>query len=315
MGARIGAWLVRGFAAWVLLGALGGWLWPAGFTWSLDWVEPLLGLVMFGMGMTLRVEDFARVAAQPRAALGGVAAQFVVMPLVAYALAHAAGLPPALAAGVVLVGSCPGGTASNVVTFLARGDLALSVTMTSVATLLAPLVTPLLVWGLAGRWVPVDFAALLLSILQIVLAPVLLGLLLHHRAPRLVARALPATPIVSVLTIVLIVAGIVGATAPRLADAGPPLLAVVAAHNGLGLALGYAAAAALGLALAQRRTIALEVGMQNSGLAVALAVAHFDPMAALAGAAFSVWHNLTGPALATWWARSPHDPSRRPTAA
>lgn len=303
MLSRIERWLVRGFALWVLAGALAGWQVPAAFTWSLDWVKPLLGLVMLGMGMSLRLDDFRRVLKQPKQVLGGVAAQYLIMPFAAYALASAFDLEPALAVGVVLVGCCPGGTASNVVAFLARGDVALSVTMTSVATVLAPLVTPALVLWLAGAWVPVDFWALLVSVLQIVLVPVVLGVGLHHALPRAVERAARATPVLSVLTIVLIVAAIVGESAPRLAEAGPSLLATVATHNGLGLLLGYGVAAALGLAAAQRRTVALEVGMQNSGLAVALAVAHFEPAAALAGALFSVWHNLTGPALATWWVR------------
>lgn len=297
------AWLVRGFALWVLLGAFAGWQAPWAFGWAIDWIKPLLGLVMFGMGLTLRLEDFRRVLERPLHVAGGVAAQFLIMPFVAYGLARGFRLAPELAVGVILVGCCPGGTASNVVAYLARGDVALSVTLTSVSTILAPLLTPLLVWGLAGRWVPVDFFALFVSVLQIVLVPVVLGVLVHHVAPRVVNKASKATPIVSVLTIVVIVAGIVGRTAPRLREAGLELLGVVAAHNGLGLLLGYGAAAALGMALAQRRTVSIEVGMQNSGLAVALAATHFGPAAALAGAIFSVWHNLTGPILASIWAR------------
>jgi bile acid:Na+ symporter, BASS family len=294
---------MRGFALWVLVGAAAGWLAPGAFAWVLDWVKPLLGLVMFAMGLTLRAADFRRAAGRPLAVGGGVAAQFTIMPLAAWTLAAVAGLPGEVAAGVVLVGCCPGGTASNVVTYLARGDVALSVTMTAVATVVAPVLTPLLVWALAGRWAPVDPAALLVSVLQIVLLPVLAGVVLHHGAPRAVARVSGATPVVSVLVIVLIVAGIVGQTAPRLAGVGWVLMAVVAAHNLVGLGLGYVAGMGLGLPVAGRRTVAFEVGMQNSGLAVALAVAHFGPAAALAGAMFSIWHNLTGPALASLWAR------------
>jgi bile acid:Na+ symporter, BASS family len=299
----VGGWIARGFVLWVLLGALGGWLAPWAVGWVLDWVKPLLGVVMFGMGLTLRLDDFGRIAARPRAVVGGVAAQFAIMPLAAWALARAFHLPAEIAAGVVLLGCCPGGTASNVVAFLARGDVALSVTMTSVATLLAPVLTPLLVWGLAGEWVPVDPGALFVSILQVVLVPVALGVAAHHLFPRAVRRVERATPVLSVLAIVLLVAGIVGHSAPRLAEVGPALLATVAAHNGAGLALGYGAAVVLGLGVAGRRTVALEVGMQNSGLAVALAVAHMGPAAALAGALFSVWHNLTGPLLASVWSR------------
>lgn len=300
---RLQSWLVRGFAFWVLLGALVGWRAPGAFAWALTWVKPLLGLIMLGMGMTLRLEDFRRVLATPRQVIGGTAAQYIIMPLLAYGLARALHLEPLLAVGVILVGCCPGGTASNVVTYLARGDVALSVTLTSVSTVLAPLVTPALVWALAGRWVPVDFWALFVSVLEIVLVPVVVGVTLHHVLPRAVDRAAKATPVVSVLAIVAIVAGIVGKTAPRLGQAGPELLGVVAAHNGLGLLLGYAAAVALGMGAAGRRAVSIEVGMQNSGLAVALAVAHFGPAAALAGAIFSVWHNITGPLLASVWSR------------
>ncbi|CAL9600789.1 Pantothenate precursors transporter PanS [Nocardiopsis dassonvillei] len=298
----------RWFALLVLGGAVLGLLLPGATAPLTPYIPLLLGVIMFGMGLTMSPADFTVVARHPWAALLGVLAQYTVMPLLGWGIAHLLGLPPMLTVGMILVGAAPGGTASNVIVYLARGDVALSVAMTSVSTLLAPLLTPLLVLGLAGSTLPVDAGDLFLSILQIVLGPVVAGILLRMVAPGLVDRLLPAMPLVSVTGIVVVVAGIVGANAGAVLGTGLLLALAVVLHNGLGLGLGYLIGAVGRVPESARRTTAIEVGMQNSGLAVALATAHFSPLAALPGALFSVWHNMSGSALATYWARrAPED--------
>jgi len=284
-----------------------GYVRPEIFAWVGPRIALLLGVIMFGMGMTLSGTDFKKALERPRDVALGVLAQFTAMPLVAYGLALALRLPPELAVGVILVGTCPGGTASNVVTYLARGDLALSVSMTSVATLLAPVLTPMLTLWLAGQWIPVSAGALFLSIVKIVLLPVAAGVLAHRFWSKTVERVAPMLPLVSVSAIVAIVAFVVSVNMERILATAPTLFVAVALHNVIGLSLGYAVARALGMDDAKRRAVTIEVGMQNSGLAVSLAAVHFNPAAAIPGALFSVWHNLTGPALATYWARKPPD--------
>ena len=266
-------------------------------------VPYLLMVVMLGMGMTLRGADFAVVARRPWALLFGVAAQYLVMPGVAWVLTRALDLPPAVAAGVVLVGAAPGGTASNVMVYLAKGDTALSVAMTSVSTLLAPVLTPLLVLWLAGEYLPVDAGGLFTSIVQIVLVPVVLGLVLRLVVPRLVERVLPALPLVSVAGITAVVVIVVAGSADTITSVGLVVVLAVVLHNGLGLALGYGIARVSGMDVSARRAISIEVGMQNSGLAAGLATVHFSPAAALPAAVFSVWHNVSGSLLAGYWAR------------
>ena len=283
---------------------------PGTFTGGGTLVPYLLMVVMLGMGMTLRGADFALVARRPWALLLGVAAQYLVMPGVAWLLARALDLPPAVAAGVVLVGSAPGGTASNVMVYLAKGDTALSVAMTSVSTLLAPVFTPLLVLWLAGEYLPVDAGGLFTSIVQIVLVPVVLGLVLRLVVPRLVERVLPALPLVSVVGITAVVMIVVAGSADTITSVGLVVVLAVVLHNALGLALGYGIARVSGMDVSARRAISIEVGMQNSGLAAGLATVHFSPASALPAAVFSVWHNVSGSLLASWWAR--RDPTARP---
>jgi len=276
----------------------------AGGTSAIPW---LLALIMLGMGMTLRPADFAIVGKRPWALLLGVAAQYIVMPLVGYGLAQVLGLSAALAAGMVLVGAAPGGTASNVMVYLARGDTALSVAMTTVSTLLAPLLTPLLVLWLADEFLPVDTAALFESIVQIVLAPVVIGILLRVVAGRAVEKILPVLPLVSVAGITAVVAIVVAASSETVLSVGAVVVAAVVLHNTLGLSIGYGVGRLTGLSIPGRRAISIEVGMQNSGLAAALATVHFNPVAALPAAIFSVWHNVSGSALASYWSRKPSE--------
>lgn len=275
--------------------------------WTLTWVGPyvswMLGVVMFGMGMTLRVEDFRNVLKAPWQVGLGVAAQFIIMPLVAYGLVKAFQLPPELAVGVILVGTCPGGTASNVIAYLAKGDVALSVSMTMTTTLLAPIVTPALTWFFADAWVNVSFVSMMLSIAEMVLAPVLLGLALHHFAERQTARIMPAMPLVSVVCIVLLVGCVVALSAAKLMEVGVLMFGLVVLHNSFGLLLGDVMACACHLDSRKARTVAIEVGMQNSGMAASLAILYFNPAAAIPGAIFSVWHNVSGSIVANYFAR------------
>nr|QZD57914.1 bile acid:sodium symporter family protein [Glycomyces sp. TRM65418] len=278
---------------------------PSTFTPLGPAVPHLLMVIMLGMGMTLRPKDFAVIGRRPWPVLIGVLAQFLVMPLAGYGLARVFDMDPMLAVGMVLVGAAPGGTASNVMVYLSRGDTALSVAMTSVSTLLAPLLTPVLVLWLAGEFLPVDAGSLFVSIVQIVLVPVVVGLLLRRFAPRLIARVLDTLPLVSVLGITLVVMAVVAGSADTLLEVGALVFLAVVLHNGFGLALGYSLAKLCRLPATGRRAVGLEVGMQNSGLAAALATAHFNPVAALPAAVFSVWHNISGSLLAAYWSRRP----------
>lgn len=299
--------LTAAFPLWALLGAGAAFLWPEPFAALRPAIAPLLGLVMLGMGMTLEARDFARVLERPAPVFLGVALQYGLMPALGFALAAAFGLSAELAAGLILVGSCPGGTASNVVCYLARGDVALSITLTTLSTLLAVVATPLLTWLYAGARIDVPVADMFASVAKIVLLPVIAGVLVNTWwGDRLVAvrRGLPA---LSVAAIVVIIAIVVALNRERLAGLLGVVSVAVVAHNTLGLALGYVLARGLRMAPATARTLALEVGMQNSGLAVALASAHFSTTAALPGALFSVWHNLSGASLAAFWARRPPD--------
>lgn len=239
--------------------------------WIFSWVAPhistMLGIIMLGMGMTLHWQDFSHVLRHPRDLGLGLVVQFGCMPLLAFALCHVFALPPELAMGMILVGTAPGGTASNVLTFIARGDVAFSVAMTAAATLVSLLLTPPLTWLLGGVWVPVDMGGLFWSIVKIVLVPVLLGLLLHHFQRGLVDRLMPFLPLASALVITLVIAGIIAVNAQNILSAGPAIFAAVIAHNLLGLAVGWFAACRLRFAPPRRRALAIEIGTQNSGLA------------------------------------------------
>ncbi|AJT67899.1 hypothetical protein T261_6284 [Streptomyces lydicus] len=281
-----------------------GLLWPARFTGWAPGVPWLLGVVMFSMGLTLTPPDFTAVARRPWAVGLGLAAHYVIMPGLGWLIATALHLPPQLAAGVILVGCAPSGTASNVVTFLARGDVALSVSVATVSTVLAPLVTPPLTLLLAGQFLDVDAGVMVTDILKTVLLPVVAGLVVRVAAGRFVDRVLRVLPWVSALTIAVIVLVVVSGSAAAIKDAAALVLLAVVLHNGLGLALGYASGRLARLGAPASRAMAFEVGMQNSGLAASLATAHFSPAAALPAAVFSVWHNVSGAMVAAFMARS-----------
>jgi BASS family bile acid:Na+ symporter len=268
-------------------------------------INYLLGVVMFGMGLTLNLKDFKIVFRRPKDVIVGCLAQFTVMPLLAWGLARAFQLDEALALGVVLVGCCPGGTASNVITYLAKGDLALSVGMTGVSTLLAPLLTPLLTWALAGKSVDVNVTGMLLSILWVVILPIVVGLIVKGLWPKFTEKATDYLPAFSSVAIALIVAIIIAANASKLLAGGLVIVIVVMLHNLCGLTLGYLTGRLLGLTEAKKRAISIEVGMQNSGLASSLATLHFAayPLATIPGAIFSVWHNISGAMVARLYTR------------
>ena len=297
-----------GMAALVLVAGATAMAWPEAVKAALPTkcVPWLLGVVMFGMGLSLRGRDFALVLRRPRDVAIGVAAQFLCMPLAAWAIARALGLPDEIALGVVLVGACPGGTASNVIAYLAKGDVALSVTMTACSTLLAPLATPAIVLALAGATIEVDAVAMFLSIVKIVIAPVVVGVAINELLPRFAARIRGAMPAFSSVVVAVIVAAVVAASAARIRDSAALVALAVVLHNALGMGLGWCAGRLFRMDGARRRTLAIEVGMQNSGLAVSLATVHFAsmPLAAVPGALFSVWHNLSGAVYANLCARA-----------
>ncbi len=268
-------------------------------------INYLLGVVMFGMGLTLNLQDFKIVFSRPRDVIIGCLSQFTVMPLLAWGLSRLFSLDEALALGVILVGCCPGGTASNVITYLAKGDLALSVGMTGVSTLLAPFLTPLLTWALAGKSVNVDVVGMLLSILWVVILPIAIGLIVKWIWPKFTEKATDYLPAFSSIAIALIVAIIISANADKLLAGGLLIIVVVMLHNICGLGLGYLIGCLLGMSVSKKRAISIEVGMQNSGLASSLATIHFAayPLATIPGAIFSVWHNLSGAAVAYLYRR------------
>ncbi|MCG8030515.1 MAG: bile acid:sodium symporter family protein [Candidatus Thiodiazotropha taylori] len=295
--------ITRLFPLWaVLLSAL-AYTYPSAFVVLKPAIIPLLGLVMFGMGMTLSLQDFKRVYQQPKIIGVGVLLQFALMPLLAWLIAELLALPPYLMAGLVLVGACPGGTASNVVCYLARGDVALSITMTTISTLLAIIATPLLTWLYVGQKVPVPVESMLWSIFKIVLLPVSLGVLVNSLYGRKLKPIKPLFPLISIVAIVLIIGIVVALNQSNIASMGMLLALAVVLHNLAGLAGGYWIARGLGWDRRISRTLAIEVGMQNSGLGVALSVKYFSAAAALPGAIFSIWHNLSGSMLASYWSR------------
>ncbi|MPV37039.1 bile acid:sodium symporter family protein [Georgenia subflava] len=302
------------FPVLILAGAAIAFFFPDTFSPLGSAINTLLGIIMFGMGLTLTLPDFKLVVTRPLPVLLGVIAQYSIMPLLGLGVSWVLQLPPELAAGVILVGCAPGGTSSNVVTYLAKGDTALSVTMTSVSTLLAPLFTPVLTLWLAGQYMPVDGVGMAKSIVQIVLLPVALGLIVRLALPRFVNKALPGLPWLSVVAITLVVVAVVAGSAEKIVEAGLLVLAAVVLHNCLGYAIGYGFAAVTRQPERVRRTVAVEVGMQNSGLAAGLAAVHFSPLAALPGAVFSVWHNISGAILAAILRRRPlaAEPTREP---
>ncbi len=305
------AWVAAAFPLWIVLGCLWAWFQPEAWAWFAPWIRPGLGLIMLGMGLTLRVADFVEVGRQPGAVLAGVAAQFLIMPTSGWGVAKLFALSPELALGLILVACCPGGTASNVICYLARASVALSVLMTMCSTFAAVGLTPLLTKLLAGKVLPVDAWGLFQSMLVIVLLPLVVGIAVNtgvgrmKRPERVRAWVDAVGPVVSVVVIVLIVGCIVALKKDLIAAAAAPLFISVLVLHALGFGVGYGVMWLFRKPVAMRRTASIEVGMQNSGLGAALATKHFAEfaLAPVPAAISAVYHCIIGSVLAAWWRR------------
>lgn len=300
---RFSQFVSNTFAIWVLIFAALAFFIPSGFSWIGAYITTLLGIVMFGMGLTITVADFKEVLTRPKDVAVGVVGQFLIMPTLAFLLVKLFNLQPEIAIGVILVGCCPGGTSSNVMTFLSKGDVALSVTVTSITTLLAPIITPGLIYLFASEYIDVAPSALFMSIVKVIIIPIALGFIVQKFFNKQAKASVKVMPLVSVVAIVAIVAAVVAGNQQKIAETGLIIFAVVVLHNCLGYLIGYLFGKIFGMNLAKKKAIAIEVGMQNSGLGASLAVAHFSPLAAVPSVIFSVWHNISGPILATIFSR------------
>lgn len=297
----------RLFPLWAIGLSLLAYHYPASFSELKSSIIPLLAVIMFCMGLTLSLDDFKRALSMPRLILNGLLLQYLAMPLSALVIARLMQLEPSLTIGLLLVGASPGGTASNVITYLARGNVALSISLTSLSTVLAIVLTPLLTLLIADTSIEVPAIKMLGSIMYMVILPVSLGLLLNHYFNKQVRIIAPLLPLAAVMCIVLIIAIITALNASQFVQLGFSVLLAVILHNSLGLFLGYNGAKLLGYSSKECKTLAIEVGMQNSGLAVALAIKHFSASAALPGAVFSIWHNISGSVLAYFWSKKPNN--------
>ncbi|CAM4213634.1 bile acid:sodium symporter family protein [Lacicoccus alkaliphilus] len=295
------------FAIWALAFAVLAFAFPAGFTWIAPYISILLGVIMFGMGLTLKLTDFKEVVKAPKAVLVTVLAQYTIMPLISILLVWVFQLPAEIAIGVILLGCTPGGTSSNVMTYLAKGNVAVSIAATSIATLLAPVVTPMLTLLLASALLPVSFMDMFISIVQIVLIPVVLGVFVNYLLGERVEKVVGVLPLVSVIGIIGVIAAVVSNNVQNIIETGLLIFAVVILHNLLGYTAGYLLGKMLNLKVQDQKAVSIEVGMQNSGLAATLATAHFSPLAAVPGAIFSVWHNISGSLVANWMSKIKND--------
>lgn len=293
------------FAVWVILISIAAYFAPDFFLPVRPYISILLGIIMFGMGMTLQTADFKMAFLKPLPIILGVFLQFLIMPSLGFLLALLLKLSPEIAAGIVLVGSCPGGTASNVMVFLSRGNVALSIAMTTISTLLAPLLTPCLVLFYARHWLPIDPTELFISIVTIVLIPVILGITIKKMSPKFTEKAGALTPFISIIAIMLIIACVVALNVSNITTMAFAMIIAVVLHNTMGLILGYWIAYFTKQNVKNCRAISIEVGMQNSGLGAVLAHTHFTPMTALPSVVFSIWHNISGAVLASIWIRKP----------
>ncbi|WP_018969825.1 bile acid:sodium symporter family protein [Rubritalea marina] len=309
---RILSYITNLFWLWTILGAIFAWFFPDSFTWFLSGKVPGtevklltagLGLIMLGMGVTLKTSDFLGVLKTPWQVGAGVAAQFIIMPFVGWAVATVFSLPPMLKLGVILVSCCPGGTASNVICYLARANVALSVMMTMCSTLLAVLMTPILTKWYASAILEVDAGAMMQTMLLVVLIPVVSGAVLNHFFGKRLLAVRALAPVVSVAVIVLIVSGIVGRTREDIIEYSSSLLPAVFIVHVCGFGLGYLIARVLKLREENCRTLSIEVGMQNSGLGSQLAKQHFTVLASTPCAISAFYHCLIGSLLAAYWRR------------
>ncbi|KKD21299.1 MULTISPECIES: bile acid:sodium symporter family protein [Staphylococcus] len=301
MLSKVSKFATNTFLVWMLIAAVIGFIFPMQLSTLSNWVPYLLGIVMLGMGLTIDPKDFKIIFQAPRSVIIGVVLQYTIMPLSAFLIVKLFHLPPEIAIGVILVGCCPGGTSSNVMSYLANANVALSVAITSVSTLLAPFLTPALIYLFAHEWLQVSFISMFWSVVQVILIPIIIGFVLQKLFKTFADKTATALPIVSVVAISLILASVVGSSKAQILATGLLIFAVVILHNLIGYILGYTFAKILKLDRPDKKAVSIEVGMQNSGLAVSLATVHFNPLSAVPGAVFSLIHNITGPILAKYW--------------
>jgi len=306
---KIIRFITNTFAIWALIFAAIAYIYPTNFKYIVPYIPWLLGVIMFSMGINLSANDFKEVFRRPVPVIVGVSAQFTIMPLLAYILAVIFNLPSEIAIGVILVGACPGGTSSNVIAFLARGNIALSVCCTSVSTLLAPILTPAIFYVLASQWLVINASSMYSSVLKMVIVPIIIGVIVRSLLSRNIHKVLDITPVISIVSIIAIITAVIAANKLKIAESGLLIITIVILHNSFGYFLGYIIGKLCKLNFTDIKTIAIEVGMQNSGLGVALAGLHFaaSPITAVPGAIFSVWHNISGAILASWWSRKKED--------
>lgn len=300
------------YPVWIIGSSFLAYLYPPAFEWFTgNWMVGALALVMLGMGLTLHVDDFKAIVKMPAAVLMGAALQYTVLPLSAFGISKMLNLDPALAVGLIIVGCCPGGTASNVIAYLARGNLALSIIMTTVSTMLAIVATPLLTEALAGTYVPVDAWGLFYTTVQVVLIPVSLGVFINYQFPNIAKRVALTGPVVSVWAIVFIAGSIVAQSADTVAANAVTLFVAAGLLHTIGFIMGYLCALVFGYDQEISRTVSIEIGMQNGGLAAVLAKRNFpmEPLAAVPAVFSSVMQTLIGGLLAAFW-RWKTDPDR-----
>lgn len=293
--------ITKYFSVWIILGVIAAYYNPGPFKPLAKYVPYCIMAVMLSMGLTVSLGDFKLVFSRPKDVFWGIVLRYMIMPVIAFLLTKVLNLPPVLAAGLILVGCCPSGVASNVMTFLAKGDTALSITVSSLNTVIAPFITPFMFAFLVGSIVPVDAGAILFDILKIVLVPVFLGAVIRGMASDFVDRIMPIIPIISVIAIFITTSSGFALSAGSLANVAWIAVVAVVLHNVLGLTTGYWAARGVGMNHFKAKALSFEIGMENGGLAMALALAHLAPLAFIPAAIFNLVHNLTGPILASYW--------------
>ena len=298
---KMGVFVKKYMSLMVLIAAIIAYFKQEVFLWVVPNMNTMLGFIMFGMGMTLKKDDFTLILKRPKDVIFGTLAQYIIMPLGAFLVAKAFNLPGELAVGLILLGACPGGVTSNVMSFIAKGDVALSVTFTSISTLLAPIVTPAFILLFAGQWVQINALGMFISITKVVIVPIILGGICHRFFSRFTEKAIRVLPSISGLAMVLLVGGIVSANADKLTYSVIIVAFAVIVHNILGYIGGYITASKIGFDEEKRRVLSIETGMKNATLATTLAMAHFAPQAAIAPAIAGIWHAFSVSVLANYW--------------
>jgi len=291
------------FPIWAILFSIISYLHPELVVGFKSWIIPLLITIMFCMGITLKVEDFKRVLKRPKVIALTIFLQFLLMPLAAFVVSKLFNLSDELLVGMVLVGAVSGGTASNVIAYLAKADVALSITMTVVSTLLSIVITPYLTLLYVGQTIPVPAFSMLLSILKIVFIPVVAGLVINHFFHKFIEKRHDIFALFSIISIVFIIGIIIGLNENRISTIALSLMLAIIFHNLLGMIGGFYITKFFGFDKKECKTVAIEVGMQNSGLAVVLAMKYFTALSALPGAIFSIWHNISGSIIAGIWSK------------